>query len=74
VVEDGTTGLLVPPARPDELAGALRRVLDDPGMARAMGKAGRKRVEDKFSWASVAARTEEVYGDAVAEFKRMSGD
>jgi starch synthase len=74
VVEDGTTGLLVPPARPDELARALRRVLDDPGMARAMGKAGRKRVEDKFSWASVAARTEEVYGDAVAEFKRMSGD
>ena len=74
VVEDGTTGILVPPARPDELAAALRRVLDDTGLARAMGKAGRKRVEEKFSWASVAARTEEVYADAIAEFKRTSGD
>ena len=74
VVEDGKTGLLVPPARPDELAAALRRVLEDPKMARAMGQAGRKRVEDKFSWASVAARTEEVYADAIAEFKRTSGD
>jgi glycogen synthase len=74
VVEDGKTGILVPPARPDELASALRRVLADPGMARAMGTAGRKRVEDSFSWASVAARTEEVYADAIAEFKRTSGD
>jgi alpha-maltose-1-phosphate synthase len=74
VVVDGETGLLVPPAKPAELAGALRRVLDDPARARAMGKAGRKRVEDKFSWDSVAARTQEVYGDAIAEFKRASGD
>jgi glycogen synthase len=74
VVEDGKTGLLVPPSRPDELAAALTRVLGDSGMARAMGQAGRKRVEEKFSWASVAARTQEVYGDAIAEFKRSSGD
>jgi alpha-maltose-1-phosphate synthase len=74
VVEDGKTGLLVPPARPDLLADALLRVLNDKAAARAMGKAGRKRVEDKFSWASVAARTQEVYGDAIEEFKRSSGD
>jgi glycosyltransferase involved in cell wall biosynthesis len=74
VVEDGKTGILVPPGRPDELATALRKVLDDPAMGRAMGRAGRKRVEAKFSWASVAARTEEVYGDAVDEFKRSAGD
>jgi len=72
VVEDGTTGLLVPPARPDELAEALKRVLADKAMARAMGQAGRKRVEEKFSWASVAARTEEVYADAIDEFKRSA--
>ena len=40
VVEDGKTGLLVPPARPDALAEALARVLGDPGAARAMGRAG----------------------------------
>jgi alpha-maltose-1-phosphate synthase len=74
VVEDGKTGLLVPPARPDELARALTRVLQDPGLARAMGRAGRQRVEDKFSWASVAARTQEIYGDAIQQFRRSSSD
>ena len=74
VVEDGKTGLLVPPARPDELAQALRTVLADPAAARAMGRAGRARVEQKFSWDSVAARTQQVYGDAIDEFKRSSGD
>jgi glycogen synthase len=74
VVEDGKTGLLVPPARPDELAAALRKVLDNPQTAKAMGKAGRARVEAKFSWDSVAARTQQLYGEAIDEFKRSSGD
>ena len=54
VVEDGATGLLVPPHRPADLAAALNALLDDPARARAMGQAGRKRVEEHFSWASVA--------------------
>jgi glycogen synthase len=74
VVENGKTGLLVTPGRPDELAAALRQVLEDPERARAMGRAGRRRVEEKFSWASVAARTQEIYGEAIAEFKRASDD
>jgi glycogen synthase len=74
VVEDGKTGLLVPPARPDALAEALLRLLEDPAQARAMGQAGRRRVEDKFSWASVAARTQDVYADAIAAFKRSASD
>jgi glycogen synthase len=72
VVEDGRTGLLVPPASPDDLAAAIRRVLDDPALARALGQAGRRRVEERFSWASVAERTEQVYHDAIAEFARSS--
>ncbi|OLC13964.1 MAG: glycosyl transferase family 1 [Candidatus Rokubacteria bacterium 13_1_40CM_69_27] len=74
VVEDGTTGYLVTPGRPDELAAALRRLLDDPEQGRAMGRAGRRRVEEKFSWASVAERTERLYIDAIAEFQRSTGD
>jgi glycogen synthase len=70
VVHDGVTGILVPPARPDDLAAALRRLLDNPEEARAMGRAGRKRVEERFSWASVAERTERVYAEAIAEFAR----
>jgi alpha-maltose-1-phosphate synthase len=74
VVEDGKTGLLVPPAQPAALAQAITRVLGNADLARDMGRAGRRRVEEKFSWASVAERTEQVYADAIAEFKRSSGD
>jgi glycosyltransferase involved in cell wall biosynthesis len=44
VVEDGVTGLLVPPARPDELAAALGRLLADPARRRRMGEGARDRV------------------------------
>lgn len=70
VVEDGKTGLLVEPGRPDALATAIRRLLDNPAMARDMGRAGRLRVEERFSWASVAERTEQVYREAIAGFPR----
>jgi alpha-maltose-1-phosphate synthase len=74
VVQDGITGFLVEPARPDQLAAKIRRVLDDPALGRTMGQAGRKRVEDHFSWDSVAERTERTYADAIAEFKRTESD
>jgi len=74
VVVDGETGILVPPAKPDALAAALTRLLNDPEARRRMGQAGRKRVEAHFSWASVAERTERVYADAIADFKKSAGD
>jgi glycogen synthase len=74
VVEDGKTGILVPPSRPDALAEALDEVLANPERAREMGRAGRRRVEAQFSWASIAERTEQVYGEAIHEFRRTSGD
>jgi alpha-maltose-1-phosphate synthase len=74
VVEDGRTGLLIPPGRPDALAEALNRVLADSTLARRMGEAGRRRVEGQFSWASIAERTEQVYGEAIDDFRRSSGD
>jgi glycosyltransferase involved in cell wall biosynthesis len=49
VVEDGVTGILVPPGQPDALADAVTRLLRDPERARAMGEAGRARVEREFT-------------------------
>lgn len=59
VVEDGTTGLLVPAADPEALAAALIRVLDDPGLADRLGAAGHARLLAGSSWGAVA---EEVAG------------
>ncbi len=49
LVEDGVSGLLVPPAEPDALADALVRLLSDPETRRKMGRAGRRRVERSFN-------------------------
>jgi glycosyltransferase involved in cell wall biosynthesis len=45
LVRDGETGLLVPPRAPAALAAALERTLNDGGMRKEMGMAGRTRVE-----------------------------
>jgi hypothetical protein len=63
--------LLVPPADPGALAGALNRVLRDRAMARQMGRAGRRRVEEHFSWASIAARTKRMYEELLREKGRL---
>jgi glycosyltransferase involved in cell wall biosynthesis len=50
VVVDGQTGLLVPPRDPPALAGAIERLLDQPGLRRAMGAQARERAERSFGW------------------------
>lgn len=74
VVEDGVTGLLVPPGEPAALARALRALLEDPARARALGLAGRRRVEEHFGWDAIAALTHRVYDDVVAAFREGGPD
>jgi hypothetical protein len=50
-VEDTGAGLLVDPRDPAAIAAALRRLLEDPGEADAMGARGAKAVRASFSWA-----------------------
>jgi len=66
VVEDGVTGLLVPPADPEALATAVNELVADPERARQMGVAGRRRAVEQFSWRAVAERTAELYEQLVA--------
>jgi colanic acid/amylovoran biosynthesis glycosyltransferase len=48
LVEDERTGLLVPERDPAALAGAIRRLIDEPETARRLAEAGRARVERDF--------------------------
>jgi glycosyltransferase involved in cell wall biosynthesis len=48
-VEDGVTGRVVPVRDPTALADALVETLADPGRARTMGAAGRRRFEERFT-------------------------
>jgi len=60
-VVDGETGLLVAIHDPVRLADAILRILDDPEKRRAMGDAGRRRVEELFDEEKVLDRQIEVF-------------
>ena len=61
VVEDGLSGVLVPPGDADALAAALEPLMREPAAAAAMGVRGRQRVIASFSLDAEAARIAEVY-------------
>jgi alpha-maltose-1-phosphate synthase len=65
VVADGKTGILVPPDDPGELAAALNVLVRDPGLAEAMGRAGRDRAVAEFGWTAVAEQTVSLYSELV---------
>lgn len=61
VVEDGRSGLLVPPSAPRELAAAMDSVLGDSTLASSLGAAARLRVEDRYSARTQARRHADLY-------------
>jgi starch synthase len=75
VVEDGKTGYLVafepdgtPLGAPKDheafaraLAARINELCANPELARQMGQAGRRRVEDHFAWSSIARQTMRLY-------------
>jgi len=63
VVEDGVSGRLVPVRAPEALANALEPLLSQPPLRRAMGKAARQRVQERFDITKMCASVEAVYRD-----------
>ena len=63
IVVDGVTGLLVPPGDPAALAEATIRLLRDPELAAALGRAGRARVERELRVDTMVERTESLYDE-----------
>ncbi|MCM8773780.1 MAG: glycosyltransferase [Candidatus Omnitrophica bacterium] len=61
IVLDGKTGLLVPPAKPYALAEAMIKLLDNLTLAKRMGEAGRKRVEEVFDIKKTVRKIEDIY-------------
>ena len=80
VVEDGDTGLLVPiepgddgtgaPRDPDRFAAdfaeRVNALIGDPDRAAAMGRAGRRRAIEQFSWSMIAEQTSALYRSLVS--------
>ena len=79
IVVGGETGVLVPVPDPDAtgtprdhdafaraLAAAIDQLLGDPDRAAALGRAGRERVLERFTWPAIARRTADLYETVVA--------
>jgi glycosyltransferase involved in cell wall biosynthesis len=67
VIEDGLTGLLVPPKEPAALAGAIVKVLSNREEARTLAAAAKARVREHFSSALTAARYDALYQRLIEE-------
>ena len=63
-VEDGVTGLLVPPRDPTALRKAIERLFADPELRRRLGEAGRVKARTELSWEAATKATIAAYRDA----------
>lgn len=84
IIVEGKTGHLIPlesvsrtdfnPARPEEFqkqfAAKINILLENETLAIQMGKAGRKRVLEKFSWESIAKTTFNYYQEVINRFEK----
>lgn len=61
LIQDGTTGILVPPGDSGALATALRALIEDPTRAHAIGAAARRFVQQHYSFDRMVASFEDLY-------------
>ncbi len=72
VVEHDRTGILIEPARPEQLASAIARLADNSQLRSAMGAAARARAEVEYSMNAMAERTMAVYRGSLAGTRRTT--
>jgi len=73
VVEDGVTGILVPPADAEALAEAIYRLLSDEPLRRRLGEMARQRVVERFHWRRTALETLAIYEEALSRQPSAQG-
>jgi len=66
MIEEGISGLLVPPADPEALAQAMRVLIGDPDRCRSMGEAGNQRFLEKFEF-------QVFYGHLLEQYQKLTG-
>ena len=61
IIQDGVTGLLIPPRDPSAVAGAILDLARHPAMIKSMGQAGREWVQDRFGIQKYTADIENLF-------------
>jgi L-malate glycosyltransferase len=70
-IQDGVTGVLVPPGDSLALAGAIHRLLADPELAARLGHGGRQFVRRQFSMDAMVQATEHLYHSLLEKRRRL---
>lgn len=65
IVEHGVTGLLVPPGEPEELAGAIHKLLSDRVLAGRLAESGRARAIEHFSAEAMVRGVARIYDEVL---------
>ncbi len=71
LVEDGNTGLLVPPGDPERLAEAMARMLTDKDLRQNVIDAGKKRIEEHFNNRELILQLADIYRQEIPEFRSV---
>jgi glycosyltransferase involved in cell wall biosynthesis len=70
-VEDGVTGLLVPPRDPAALRVAIEQLLESADLRRRLGASARAAASERFSWAAATSATLAAYRAALLGPRRL---
>jgi glycosyltransferase involved in cell wall biosynthesis len=73
VVEDGRSGIIVPPANPEKIASAIKRLAESPELRSQMSAAARARVVENYSMERMAARTLALYRECMRKTRDERG-
>jgi len=69
IVLDGKTGILVKPKDIDGLVNALKKLIDNPLLAKEIEEAGRKRMEEEYSWDIICKKIENAYQEVIDRYR-----
>jgi glycosyltransferase involved in cell wall biosynthesis len=72
LIDEGMSGLVVPPGDATALASAVRELLDDPYRRGVIAAAGEQRARANFTDDAMAARYEALYAELVTSWSRRS--
>ena len=72
MVEHGRSGILVPPGRPEEIAGAIVGLARRPSYARALGRRARADAEARYSFDRMVRQFEQLYLAEAAASRRLA--
>ena len=73
IVEDGVSGMIVPPGDAAALAKAIAILIQDPERCLQMGEAGARRIRERFSWRRTAEETLTLYEEVLSRYGAARG-